>query len=40
MRVTPMECTSAGFGWSSCEKGDWYKKVMEKIPDLQVRQHA
>ena len=24
----------AGFGWDSCDKGNWYKQVQEKIPEI------
>ena len=27
----------AAFGWDSCDKGGWFKKLMEKVPDIAVR---
>ncbi len=31
---TALHCT--GFGWDSCDKGGWYKQLMEKVPDIAV----
>jgi hypothetical protein len=27
---------AAGFGWDSCRKGQWYKKLQDRIEDLKV----
>lgn len=26
----------AGFGWDSCEKGNWYETLKGQIPELKV----
>ena len=39
-RATQSHCgltfMSAGFGWDSCSKGNWYKHLISKVPDLVV----
>jgi glycosidase len=31
---TDRGCVRAGFGWDSCDKGNWYKQVQDKIPEI------
>lgn len=28
---------AAAFGWDSCIKGGWYRQLLAKLPNMQVR---
>ena len=34
VRMLTKRTCRAGFGWDSCDKGNWYKQVQDKIPEI------